>query len=191
MTNEDILNGNFIDDQLTKKEYIDLIFSLHKSKLTNENVDNVISFINLCKDIDLNLNNNIEWYLLYLLDNTICENFHLNRKILLANTDILKRIEKIVKDQKDENHYPKTVWNSGLTRFKMEEAEEIVKRNLIEKIFDRYDILCNEVKYQMKFIGDHYAMDFDYLIEHLKEMKNLQEQIKEDQLKEYETNKLI
>ncbi len=56
-------------------------------------------------------------------------------------------------------------------------------------IFDRYEALCKEVIFQMKFIGDHYAMDFDYLEEVLSEMKGLQYKIREQQFIEYNENK--
>jgi len=48
-------------------------------------------------------------------------------------------------------------------------------------IFERYEELCKEVEFQMKFMSDFYSMDFDYLEETLSEMKSLQYKIREQQ----------
>ena len=56
-------------------------------------------------------------------------------------------------------------------------------------IFDRYEALCKEVEFQMKFISDYYAMDFDFLEETLSELKTLQYKIREQQFIEYNENK--
>lgn len=48
----------------------------------------------------------------------------------------------------------------------------------MKDIFKRYELLCNEVKHQISFIGDYYEFDFKNLEETLNEMKKLQEQIK-------------
>ena len=56
----------------------------------------------------------------------------------------------------------------------------------MEKMIERYELLCKDVKYQIGFIDDFYEMDFTHLGETLKEMKKLQEQIKQKQFDEYE-----
>ena len=43
---------------------------------------------------------------------------------------------------------------------------------------ERYDLLCEDVKHQISFIYDFYQFDFNHLNETLKEMKELQEQIR-------------
>ena len=43
---------------------------------------------------------------------------------------------------------------------------------------ERYDLLCEDVKHQISFICDFYQFDFNHLNETLKEMKELQEQIR-------------
>ena len=55
----------------------------------------------------------------------------------------------------------------------------------MEKIFERYELLCKDVKHQIDFVGDYYAMDFEYLQQTLNEMKELQKTIKQNQFDEY------
>ena len=55
----------------------------------------------------------------------------------------------------------------------------------MEKIFERYELLCADVKHQIGFIDDYYAFDFEHLNETLKEMKKLQNKIKQNQIDEY------
>ena len=55
-------------------------------------------------------------------------------------------------------------------------------------MYERYETLCDEVKFQIKFLGDHYAMDFDYLMETLNEMKVLQDKIREQQFIDFNKN---
>ncbi len=56
----------------------------------------------------------------------------------------------------------------------------------MEKIFERYELLCKDVKHQIGFVDDYYAFDFEHLNETLKEMKKLQNKIKQNQIDEYE-----
>jgi hypothetical protein len=49
----------------------------------------------------------------------------------------------------------------------------------MEEIYKRYELLCKDVKHQMNFIDDYYVFDFDNFEETLKEMKDLQKQIRE------------
>lgn len=51
----------------------------------------------------------------------------------------------------------------------------------MEKMIERYELLCKDVKYKIGFVDDFYEMDFTHLDETLKEMKKLQEQIKQKQ----------
>lgn len=44
---------------------------------------------------------------------------------------------------------------------------------------ERYDILCEDVKHQISYIYDFYQFDFDHLDQTLKEMKELQIKIRE------------
>lgn len=55
---------------------------------------------------------------------------------------------------------------------------------IMEKIFERYELLCKDIKHQIDFVGDFYAMDFDHLQQTLDEMKDLQNKIKEHQYKQ-------
>ena len=41
----------------------------------------------------------------------------------------------------------------------------------MEKIFERYELLCKDVKHQIGFVDDYYAFDFEHLNETLKEKK--------------------
>lgn len=50
----------------------------------------------------------------------------------------------------------------------------------MEKIFERYEVLSEEVKHQIGFIGDFYVMDFEYLQQTLDEMRGLQKIINEN-----------
>jgi len=43
--------------------------------------------------------------------------------------------------------------------------------------FEKYEKLCEEIKFQMKFIDDAYCMDFDYFIETLQKLKDIQNEI--------------
>lgn len=45
----------------------------------------------------------------------------------------------------------------------------------IDSAIERYELLCEDIKYQIDFIGDFYEMDFTHLIETLTEMKKLQD----------------
>ena len=56
----------------------------------------------------------------------------------------------------------------------------------MEKIFERYELLCKDVKHQIGFVDDYYAFDFENLNETLKEMKKLQNKIKQNQIDEFE-----
>lgn len=56
----------------------------------------------------------------------------------------------------------------------------------MEKIFERYELLCKDVKHQIGFVDDYYAFDFEHINETLKEMKKLQNKIKQNQIDEYE-----
>lgn len=51
----------------------------------------------------------------------------------------------------------------------------------MEKIFERYELLCKDVKYQIDFVDDYYVFDFKHLNETLKEMKKLQNKIRQNQ----------
>lgn len=53
----------------------------------------------------------------------------------------------------------------------------------MEKIFERYELLCKDVKHQINFVDDFYTMDFEHLQQTLDEMKDLQNKIKEHQNK--------
>ena len=50
----------------------------------------------------------------------------------------------------------------------------------MEKIFERYELLCNDVKHQIDFVDDYYEFDFKHLEETLNEMKKLQKQIQQN-----------
>ena len=54
----------------------------------------------------------------------------------------------------------------------------------MEKIFERYELLCKDVKYQIDFVDDYYVMDFEHLQKTLDEMKELQEIIKQEIIKD-------
>ena len=43
-----------------------------------------------------------------------------------------------------------------------------------EEKFERYELLAEDVKFQIKFIDDYYVFDFEHLEQTLKEMKKLQ-----------------
>lgn len=47
----------------------------------------------------------------------------------------------------------------------------------MEDVFKRYELLCEEVKYQIKFLNDYYVFDFKHLEKTLNEMKILQKKI--------------
>ena len=51
----------------------------------------------------------------------------------------------------------------------------------MEKIFERYELLCKDVTHQIGFLNDYYQMDFEYLQETLDEMKELQKKIIQNQ----------
>lgn len=51
----------------------------------------------------------------------------------------------------------------------------------MEKIFERYELLCKDVTHQIGFINDYYQMDFECLQETLDEMKELQKKIIQNQ----------
>jgi hypothetical protein len=55
----------------------------------------------------------------------------------------------------------------------------------MEKLFKRYELLSEDVKYQMGFISNVYDMDFNHLNEMLKEMEELQSKIIQKQFEEY------
>ena len=59
----------------------------------------------------------------------------------------------------------------------------------MEKLIERYEILCKDIKYQIGFVDDFYEMDFTFLEQTLKEMKKLQEQIRRKQIEEYNINR--
>lgn len=52
----------------------------------------------------------------------------------------------------------------------------------MDKTIQRFELLGKDVKHQINFISDFYVMDFDYLINTLKEMKELQLEMKEQEL---------
>lgn len=51
----------------------------------------------------------------------------------------------------------------------------------MEKIFERYELLCKDVTHQIGFLNDYYQMDFECLQETLDEMKELQKKIIQNQ----------
>lgn len=51
---------------------------------------------------------------------------------------------------------------------------ENIDKNTENENFERYELLAEDVKFQIKFIDDYYVFDFDYLEQTLKEMKKLQ-----------------
>jgi hypothetical protein len=55
----------------------------------------------------------------------------------------------------------------------------------MEEIFERYEILSKDVKYQINFIDDCYSFDFENLNETLKEMEQLQKKIKQNQIEQF------
>ena len=55
------------------------------------------------------------------------------------------------------------------------------KQHTMEKIFERYELLCKDVTHQIGFLNDYYQMDFEYLQETLDEMKELQKKIIQNQ----------
>lgn len=122
MTTEEILDGTFaIDEEPTRQELKDLIFSLHSVNLCDHNIDNIIYFINYCKQ-HLFVMENVEWYLLHVIDNMNDKNYKQSKKIALANRDIVDRIQKRVVEQKNNSEYPDNAWNSGLTSIPLDEV---------------------------------------------------------------------
>ena len=98
MTIEEILKGKIdSEEKLSRKELEDLISNLRDVKLTEENVDNVIKFLNHVKQqdqYDYYVIYYVTSYLLYIIDNYNLEDLSIVRKIILANEDIAKNITK-------------------------------------------------------------------------------------------------
>jgi len=123
MTTQEILDGTFaIDDEPTRQELKDLLYSLHKVTLCEHNVDNIIHFLNYCKQHKFDVIENVEWYLIDNMDN---KNYEESRKIALDNRDIVDRIQKRVVKQEKEHSYPDDYWNSGWTRRPLEEVKNM------------------------------------------------------------------
>jgi hypothetical protein len=55
----------------------------------------------------------------------------------------------------------------------------------MEKLIERYELLCKDVKHQIRFVDDVYVMDFTYLIDTLKEMSKLKKQILQKEFNYY------
>ncbi len=81
MTTQEILDGTFaIDEEPTRQELKDLIYSLHGVNLCDHNVDNIIHFLNYCKQHPFDVTENVEWYILYLIDNMDNKNYEESKR---------------------------------------------------------------------------------------------------------------
>lgn len=58
---------------------------------------------------------------------------------------------------------------------------EIKTHKIMKEILERYALLCKDIKHQIDFIGDYYAMDFEHLQQTINEVKELQEKIRQNQ----------
>jgi len=56
----------------------------------------------------------------------------------------------------------------------------------MEEIFERYELLSEDIKYQIKFLDDCYTFDFENLYNTLKEMEKLQKKILQEQIDNFE-----
>ena len=134
MTTEEILNGTFdIEEKLSREELKYLIGTLHKVKLTNENVDNVIKFLGYAKQHEYNVIDNVTWYILFILDRADNENFDINHKIVSANKDITKIILEFSRECKKEDWKGWTVWQDGDTSLPFDTAKELYEKGKAER----------------------------------------------------------
>ena len=101
MTTEEILKGKIDNEEkLSRKELEDLISSLHDVKLNDDNVDNIIKFLNYVKQYDYYIATS---YFLYIIDHMNLEDLNIVRKIMLAHEDIAKNIQENIKKKKKSN----------------------------------------------------------------------------------------
>jgi hypothetical protein len=54
--------------------------------------------------------------------------------------------------------------------------EEKEKQNV--EVFDRYDLLCEDLKHQLQYISDIYQFDFDHMNGTISEMIELQKKVR-------------
>lgn len=100
MTTEEILKGKIDNEEkLSRKELEDLISSLHDVKLNDDNVDNIIKFLNYVKQYDYHIATS---YFLYIIDHMNLEDLNIVRKIMLAHEDISKNIQKNIREKRNQ-----------------------------------------------------------------------------------------
>ena len=94
MTTEEILNGNFDStEKIDRKELEDLIFSISKVRDIDK-VDNIIKFINYCKEHRYDVGYYITSYFISLLDSMDSDSYFFTQRILLANKKEFDNIRK-------------------------------------------------------------------------------------------------
>jgi len=134
MTIQDIREGNInIEDNPTYQELKDLIFALKNIRLNDDNVDNVIAFLNYCsrRAFDPNgfdMDEHITWYLLHLIDTMSMDNEKYHAKIVKSNMRLTNAIRKNVKEKtvlyKKKEYPKKTVWDEAWTDIPLETARK-------------------------------------------------------------------
>lgn len=129
MTLQDVNDGLIA----SKKDYKEILDSLHSLDITEDNVDDIIKFINICKsENDGSIDDQVRWFLLFILDHINDKNFIIVKKILLANKDIVFEIKKYTEEKKKEGKYD-SVWDSGWTNFPLDEAKRKFEENNLNK----------------------------------------------------------
>lgn len=146
MKKSDILSGNFSKetvDSLSVDEKSKLIYSFHCKKrsaydrylfknIGEVRIKNMIEFLKLCLETN---QDNVEWFLLHIVDSLSQENFKKTRLFIVAFRDTPTfKVFNLYRDNKREemNKQIKSVWVSGRNHLPFEVEKKRIENEKIE-----------------------------------------------------------